>query len=52
MKSRVAWIPFLFALVMLVAMSPPAFAQVVSNPICTDNTAFYTPGTGKDIVVP
>src|SRR5215831_5216364 len=52
MKSRVAWIPFLFALVMLVAMSLPAFAQVVSNPICPDNTAFYTPGTGKDIVVP
>src|SRR5215468_11210611 len=52
MKSRVAWIPLAFALVMLVAMSPPAFAVVLSNPICTDNTAFYSPGTGKDIVVP
>src|SRR5262249_11509202 len=36
----------------LVAMSPPAFAVVLSNPICTDNTAFYSPGTAKDIVVP
>ena len=52
MKSRVAWIPFMFAVVMLVAMSPPAFAVVLSNPICPDNTAFYSPGTGKDIVVP
>ena len=52
MKSRVAWIPLAFALVMLVAMSPPAFAVVLSNPICTDNTAFYSPGTAKDIVVP
>src|SRR5262245_47425555 len=52
MKSRVAWIPFVFALVMLVAMSPPAFAVVLHNPICPDNTAFYSPGTGKDIIVP
>ncbi len=52
MKSHVAGIPFVFALVMLVAMSPPAFAVVLSNPICPDNTAFYSPGTGKDIVVP
>ena len=52
MKSRVAWIPFVFALAMLVAMSPPAFAVVLSNPICLDNTAFYSPGTAKDIVVP
>ena len=52
MKSRVAWVPLAFALVMLVAMSAPAFAVVVSNPICPDNTAFYSPGTGKDIVVP
>ena len=50
MKSRVAWIPFVFALVMLVAMSSPAFAA--SNPICPANTAFYSPGNGKDIVVP
>ena len=42
----------MFAVVMLVAMSPPAFAVVLSNPICPDNTAFYSPGTGKDIVVP
>ena len=52
MKTRVACIRFAFALVMLVAMSPPAFAVVLSNPICTDNTAFYSPGTAKDIVVP
>lgn len=52
MKSRVGWIPFVFALVMLVAMSPPAFAVVLSNPICPAETAFYSPGTAKDIVVP
>jgi hypothetical protein len=52
MKSRVAWIPFVFALVMLVAMSPPAFAVVLSNPICINNTANYSPGTGANIVVP
>ena len=47
MKSRVAWIPFVFALVMLVAMSPPAFAVVLSNPICPNNTANYSPGEGE-----
>jgi glucose/arabinose dehydrogenase len=62
MKLRVAWIPFVFALVILVAMSPPAFAQLVGNqtPGCGGNSptlsggnvAFYSPGTGKDIVVP
>jgi hypothetical protein len=52
MKSRFAWIPFVFALVMPVAISPPAFAVVLSNPICLNNTANYSPGTGKDIVVP
>jgi glucose/arabinose dehydrogenase len=62
MKSRVAWIPFVFALVMVVAMSPPTFAQLVGNqtPGCGGNSptldggnvAFYSPGTGKDIVVP
>jgi hypothetical protein len=52
MKSRVAWIPVVFALVMLVAMSPPAFAVVLSNPICPVETAFYSPGNGEDIVVP
>ncbi len=52
MKSRVAWIPFVFALVMLVAMSPPALAVVLSNPICINNTANYSPGTGANIVVP
>ena len=52
MKSHVAWIPFVFALVMLVAMSPPAFAVVLSNPICLNNTANYSPGTGANIVVP
>jgi glucose/arabinose dehydrogenase len=62
MKSRVAWIPFVFALVMEMAMSPPAFAQLVGNqtPGCGGNSptlsggnvAFYSPGTGKDIVVP
>jgi hypothetical protein len=52
MKSRVAWVPFVFALVMLVAMSPPAFAVILSNPICMNNTANYSPGTGADIVVP
>jgi hypothetical protein len=52
MKSRVAWIPFVFALVILVAMSPPAFAVVLSNPICPNNTANYSPGEGKNIVVP
>jgi len=51
-----------FALVMEMAMSPPAFAQLVGNqtPGCGGNSptlsggnvAFYSPGTGKDIVVP
>src|SRR5215510_16196110 len=52
MKSHAARVPIVFALVMLVAMSAPAFAVVLSNPICTNNTAFYSPGTGKDIDVP
>src|SRR5262245_6811190 len=26
--------------------------EVKKNPICTDNTAFYSPGNGEDIVVP
>jgi len=30
MKLRVAWIPFVFALVMVMAMSPPSFAQLKS----------------------
>ena len=52
----------MFALVMEMAMSPPAFAQLVGNqtPGCGGNSptlsggnvAFYSPGTGKDIVVP
>src|SRR5262244_3156640 len=62
MKSRVAWPLFVFALVMVMAMSPPAFAVIVGNqtPGCGGNSptlsggnvAFYSPGTGKDIVVP
>src|SRR5947207_2028000 len=32
----------------------PAFAAVptVANPLCPDNTAFFDPGNGKDIVAP
>src|SRR5262252_2698098 len=37
----------------LAAMIPVAAqAAVVANPICTDNTAFFNPGQGQDIVVP
>src|SRR5262244_4595753 len=62
MKSRVAWPLFVFALVMVMAMSPPAFAVIVGNqtPGCGGNSptlsggnvAFYSPGTGQDITVP
>ena len=37
----------------LASMAPVAAqAAVLSNPICTDNTAFFNPGQGQDIVVP
>ena len=31
---------------------PTAYATTVTNPICPDNTAFFDPGNGEDIVVP
>jgi hypothetical protein len=31
---------------------PTAYATTVTNPICPDNTAFFGPGNGEDIVVP
>jgi hypothetical protein len=31
---------------------PTAYATTVANPICPDNTAFFDPGNGEDIVVP
>ena len=37
------------------AVMPPTFAATpptVANPICADNTAFYDPGNGQNIVVP
>ena len=37
------------------AVMPATFAATpptVANPICTDNTAFYDPGNGQNIVVP
>ena len=37
------------------AVMPATFAATpptVANPICKDNTAFYDPGNGQDIVVP
>src|SRR5262249_39167754 len=37
----------------LASLAPiTAQAVVLSNPICTDNTAFFSPGQGQDIVVP
>jgi hypothetical protein len=38
----------------VLALMAPVAAQaaVLSNPICTDNTAFFNPGQGQDIVVP
>ena len=30
----------------------PPNATTVTNPICPDNTAFFDPGNGEDIVVP
>ena len=37
----------------LASMAPVAAqAAVLSNPICTDNTAFFNPRQGQDIVVP
>lgn len=34
------------------AMPVVAGAVTKSNPLCTSNTAFYSPGSGQDIVVP
>jgi hypothetical protein len=36
----------------MVPVAAQAAATVVSNPICPDNTAFFDPDNGKDIVVP
>src|SRR6476660_226078 len=37
----------------LASMAPVAAqAAVLSNPICPDNTAFFNPGQGQNIVVP
>src|ERR1700741_4358484 len=37
----------------LASMAPVAAqAAVLSNPICTDNPAFFNPGQGQNIVVP
>jgi hypothetical protein len=41
------------ASVLLASTAPfAAQAAVVANPNCTNNTAFFTPGNGQDIVVP
>ena len=37
---------------LLLATLPPLTRQHVANPICPDNTAFFDPGNGQDIVVP
>jgi hypothetical protein len=33
-------------------LAPQAFAATVANPLCTNNTALFDPGSGQDIVVP
>ena len=37
---------------LLLAGTPVYAATTVANPICKDNTAFFDPGNGDDIVVP
>jgi glucose/arabinose dehydrogenase len=34
------------------AVSPAAFAQSATNPICPEEAVYYNPGNGEDIVVP
>ena len=38
----------------VLAASAPAAVQAatVANPLCPNNTAFFSPGNGEDIVVP
>jgi len=40
------------ALVPLFALPAVAYAVVVANPICPDNTAEFNPGNGGDVIVP
>jgi glucose/arabinose dehydrogenase len=51
-KIKVRLLGYVSASVLASLAPVAAQAAVVANPICTDNTAFFSPGQGQDIVVP
>src|SRR5215472_19215854 len=51
-KRKVRLLSYVSASILASMIPVTAQAVVLSNPICTDNTAFFSPGQGQDIVVP
>jgi glucose/arabinose dehydrogenase len=51
-KQKMSSIAVALALAGMAAVPVAGWAQTKSNPNCLDETAFYNPGNGEDIVVP
>jgi len=51
-KQKLSSIAVGLALAGMAAVPAAAWSQTKSNPVCPNETAFYNPGNGEDIVVP
>jgi glucose/arabinose dehydrogenase len=51
-KQKLSSIAVALALAGMAAVPAAAWSQTKSNPVCPNETAFYNPGNGEDILVP